>query len=141
MTCCQSNPPGHLIGLESHPNSGRGTSVKASSSWGHECKVGGMDLGPLFFCNFEFIWKNANLQRRPQGDRKHCFSLFFLPLVICSLTWGDVQSVLNTLLTSEECRIVQDKAQKEADGLLQNPLVTQLRLQQVQLCEQIPVGM
>jgi len=42
----------------------------------------------------------------------------FFPLATCNLTWAVVQSVLNTFLTSEEHRIVQDEAQKEADGLL-----------------------
>ena len=134
MTCCQSNPLGHLIGLESYPNSGGATSVKASSPWGCECKVGGMDLGPLFFCTFELIWKNSMPTYRddPKGTENTFNLFFFFSLAISSLTWGDVQSVLNTLLTSEKCRIVQDKAQKDfSDGLLQKPLVTQLGLQQV----------
>lgn len=58
----------------------------------------------------------ANLQRWPQGNRKHFLNLFF-PLATCNLTWAVVQSVLNTFLTSEEHRIVQGKAQKEAFGL------------------------
>ena len=66
----------------------------------------------------------------PKGA-ENIVSIFFFPLSISSLTWGDIQSVLNTLLTLEKCRIVQNKAQKEADGLLQKPLVTQLGLQQV----------
>ena len=79
MTCCQSNPLGHLIGLESYPNSGGATSVKASSPWGCECKVGGMDLGPLFFCTFELIWKNSMPTYRddPKGT-ENTFNLFFL---------------------------------------------------------------
>ena len=91
-----------------------------------------MDLGPLFFCTFEFIWKNSMPTYRddPKGT-ENIVSIFFFPLAICSLTCADVQSVLNTLLTSEECRIVQDKAQKEADGLHTETLVTQLGLQQV----------
>ena len=59
------------------------------------------------------------------------FLSFVFPLAICSLTCADVQSVLNTLLTSEECRILQDKVQKEADGLHTETLATQLGLQQV----------
>ena len=93
-----------------------------------------MDLGPLFFCTFELIWKNSMPTYRddPKGTENTFNLFFFFSLAISSLTWGDVQSVLNTLLTSEKCRIVQDKAQKDfSDGLLQKPLVTQLGLQQV----------
>ena len=91
-----------------------------------------MDLGPLFFCNFKFIWKNSMpIYRDDPKGAENIVSIFFFPLSISSLTWGDIQSVLNTLLTLEKCRIVQNKAQKEADGLLQKPLVTQLGLQQV----------
>ena len=73
-----SNPLGHLIGLESYPNSGGATSVKASSPWGCECEVGGMDLGPLFFCNFEIIWKNSMPAYRddPKGTENMFQSLF-----------------------------------------------------------------
>lgn len=73
-----SNPLGHLIGLKA-PNSGGATSIAASSPWGCECEVGGMDLGPLFFCNFEIIWKNSMPAYRddPRGQ-KTCFNLFFL---------------------------------------------------------------
>ena len=118
MTCSQSNPPGHPTGLESYPNSCGATSVKAGSSWGCECEVDGMNLSP-HFCNFGFIWKNSMPTHRddPKGIENIFFNLFF-PLAICNLTWTVVQSVLNTFLTSEECRIVQDEAQKEADGLL-----------------------
>ena len=77
-----------------------------------------MNLSP-HFCNFGFIWKNSMPTHRddPKGIENIFFNLFF-PLAICNLTWTVVQSVLNTFLTSEECRIVQDEAQKEADGLL-----------------------
>ena len=103
-TCCQSNPLGYPTGPESYPNSGGATSVKAGFPWECECEVGGMDLGPLFY-NFELIWKSSMPTYRddPKGGP----------------TWfGQVfKSVLNTLLTSEEHRIVQGKGQKEAFGL------------------------
>lgn len=50
---------------------------------GVNAQVGGMDLGPLFFCNFEIIWKNSMPAYRddPMGDRKHVSQPFF-PLAI-----------------------------------------------------------
>ena len=65
-----------------------------------------MDLGPLFFYNFEPTWKNSMPTYRDdpkEGGVQPDLQVF--------------KSVLNTLLTSEEHRIVQGKAQKEADGL------------------------
>lgn len=36
-------------------------------------------------------------------------------------TWTENQNSLNTLFTSEEYRMVMDKAKEEADGFTQNP--------------------
>ena len=42
---------------------------------------------------------------------------FFFFFLTHNLTWADVQNLLNTLLTSEEHKMVLDKAREEADLL------------------------
>ena len=104
-TCCQSNPLGSPLGPESYPNSGGATSVKANFPWECECEVMWDGSGSTLLLHLwtYLVEQYANLQIWPQD----------------LMTWfGQVfESVLNTLLTSEEHRIVQGEAQKEAFGL------------------------
>ena len=54
---------------------------------------------------------------------------FSLILATHNLTWADFLHLLNTL-TSEECRIVLDKARRRQIGYVQKPLATPWELQQ-----------
>ena len=51
-------------------------------------------------------------------------------------TWTDNQNSLNTLFTSEEYRMVLDKAREEADGFTRKALAACYRLQQAHWYQQ-----
>lgn len=124
--------PTRAVWPGSHPNSWSTTSIKASAPWGSECwdrAAKRIDLGPT--CPFQ---RQVYLIRRTlhqlleviQRDWKIFFSLIF---ATHNWTWADFKNLLNTL-TSEECRMVLDKARRKQIGYVQKPLATPWELQQ-----------
>lgn len=102
-----------------------------------ETEADGVEKGKWTQINFQFIELEATWQLIEMIQRKwERFSIFLGRGQPTAWTWTDNQNSLDTLFTSEEYRMVMDKARGGGWWLHTEPLATCYRLQQAQRYQQ-----